>query len=843
MSKKRNDSLPGTFRTLNFLINIPNIPDLLKLSKNFSANKSKNKNIFHSSSNNKKKLTTKNRKINTENKINDIIQFLFNYEYDKINCNMLKNLKNKENVETLLLNSFKKIQNIVSEIISKKEKKNHSLINTNFIVKLLDNNYLEFKNKYLYEYKLIESDYYNKYFENYISMNFIDNFSKVENFKKHCFYCDNYAKHKCNNYLYYFPNKNHIFCKKCLEIYKNNKIECYCDYDKFIYITNTLPNGYNNTLFPCIERNELINEMKKCTFCDNELYLNMKDNNLFCQFCSKNFPNETNAIVYNFNLFETLNKEIRFCLFFKETIKDNLNCEKCNGNLYKGNLLGKTFLVCKNCKQAKYFHKKNVINIQSIQNNIKNIKLLKTNNNDKYIKSLKEKNSHFRKLSINDKEISNLESKIVKSNRNLIKSTDENTFQDILKNYYNNPENQFMKTINNSSHHKRNIYSLLNRFVDTNEAQEGIEENESIQNLDNNDNNNEIHKKKKIKNLNFDSIIPFSFNSSVESKKKSSVKNLNKKIPKKILIKRLYTDNIMINESITTNNNNLENSIMDNLNMNEYKIKNLIGSGSYANIYRVEEIKTGEKSAIKKLIADGEEDLNKFKNQINILNNLDLLNPSNNYNILPIYKYCIKKLDATAYSIYFNMPLCDNDWNKNILNKDFVYTEKILIKILRTLSICLNHMQKKGIAHRDIKPQNILILRDEYYLCDFDESIFGKKDIDYYDIKGTEMYMSPKLYEEEQKGSTQVKINIYKSDAYSLGCCFVYALTKNLDLIMDIKLKKNDEENFKFIRENIFHKELEYSEKFLNIIFKLITYKEDDRFDFIDLENEINNIL
>ena len=129
MSKKRNESLPGTFRTLNFLNNIPNIPDLLKLSKNFSANKSKNKNIFHSSSNNKKKLTTKNKKINTENKINDIIQFLFNYEYDKINCNMLKNLKNKENIETLLFNSFKKIQNIVSEIIKKKEKKNNSLIN------------------------------------------------------------------------------------------------------------------------------------------------------------------------------------------------------------------------------------------------------------------------------------------------------------------------------------------------------------------------------------------------------------------------------------------------------------------------------------------------------------------------------------------------------------------------------------------------------------------------------------------------------------------------------------------------------------------------------------------
>ena len=69
MSKKRNDSLPGTFKTLNFLINIPNIPDLLKLSKNFSANKSKNKNIFHSSSKNKKKITLSNKKINSKIKL------------------------------------------------------------------------------------------------------------------------------------------------------------------------------------------------------------------------------------------------------------------------------------------------------------------------------------------------------------------------------------------------------------------------------------------------------------------------------------------------------------------------------------------------------------------------------------------------------------------------------------------------------------------------------------------------------------------------------------------------------------------------------------------------------
>lgn len=42
--------------------------------------------------------------------------------------------------------------------------------------------------------------------------------------------------------------------------------------------------------------------------------------------------------------------------------------------------------------------------------------------------------------------------------------------------------------------------------------------------------------------------------------------------------------------------------------------------------------------------------------------------------------------------------------------------------MLTTLRI----LQKKGISHRDIKPQNILCYQGRYFLCDFDEAILTK---------------------------------------------------------------------------------------------------------------------
>jgi hypothetical protein len=282
-----------------------------------------------------------------------------------------------------------------------------------------------------------------------------------------------------------------------------------------------------------------------------------------------------------------------------------------------------------------------------------------------------------------------------------------------------------------------------------------------------------------------------------------------------------------------TNNNII--MITDTLNMNEIKIMNMIGKGSYGNIYQVEEVKTNQKLAMKKLIADGPDELQKFKNNIALYNSFNLLGKNSNKNILPYFKYLIKKLDITTYSIYITMPLAECDWHKLITDKKNIQSEKVLHKFLKCLAIAGSFLQKSNVAHRDIKPQNVLITKqNEIFLTDFDEAINVKTAIGIYDIRGSEAYMSPILEKNLILGQKKVKHNVFKSDVYSLGLSFVYAMTKNLEILPKIKKCEDDKVNEKLLRDNIV-KGGKYSDDFIKTIMKMVAYEEKNRFDFHEL--------
>jgi len=268
-----------------------------------------------------------------------------------------------------------------------------------------------------------------------------------------------------------------------------------------------------------------------------------------------------------------------------------------------------------------------------------------------------------------------------------------------------------------------------------------------------------------------------------------------------------------------TNNNII--MITDTLNMNELKIMNMIGKGSYGNIYQVEEVKTNQKLAMKKLIADGPDELQKFKNNIALYNSFNLLGKNSNKNILPYFKYLIKKLDITTYSIYITMPLAECDWHKLITDKKNIQSEKVL--------------HKSCVAHRDIKPQNVLITKqNEIFLTDFDEAINVKAAVGIYEIRGSEAYMSPILEKNLILGQKKVKHNVFKSDVYSLGLSFVYAMTKNLEILPKIKKCEDDKVNEKLLIDNII-KGGKYSDDFIKTIMKMVAYEEKNRFDFHEL--------
>ena len=191
------------------------------------------------------------------------------------------------------------------------------------------------------------------------------------------------------------------------------------------------------------------------------------------------------------------------------------------------------------------------------------------------------------------------------------------------------------------------------------------------------------------------------------------------------------------------------------------------------------------------------------------------------------------------YNFYVLMELADIDWEKEInkrkLAKNY-YTEGELYKITRQLIKSFAALQKNFITHRDIKPQNILIVNNTYKIGDFGEAkITEGNSIIKQSIKGTELYMSPILFMALNKRQSIIIHNTFKSDVFSLGMCLFLAATLTFKSLCDIR-EINDSKIIKKILEKYLI--VKYSYNFVNILVKMLEVDENLRPDFIELEND-----
>ena len=95
------------------------------------------------------------------------------------------------------------------------------------------------------------------------------------------------------------------------------------------------------------------------------------------------------------------------------------------------------------------------------------------------------------------------------------------------------------------------------------------------------------------------------------------------------------------------------------------------------------------------------------------------------------------------------MELAITDWEKVILEKAKnlnYYKEEELMIIIKKLIYSFYELQKEKISHRDIKPQNILICKNNIFkIADFGEAKELKNNnfnTDMQTIRGTELFMS-----------------------------------------------------------------------------------------------------
>ena len=216
--------------------------------------------------------------------------------------------------------------------------------------------------------------------------------------------------------------------------------------------------------------------------------------------------------------------------------------------------------------------------------------------------------------------------------------------------------------------------------------------------------------------------------------------------------------------------------------------KDKIGSGSYGTVYRVTNKVSKEKRAIKlidiELYKINYENsnpkcninkiMNDYKNcvfkEINIMKVVEGENEENE-NTVKCYGYYYKK----DIEIAIVMELCDENFGKMISNIEQKFTFEEIRKVLNQLNNSFKIMDKNKIAHRDLKPINILVK----YRNERERNNFILKIGDYGEAKkltmtkklfstkvGTFIFMAPEVLNKE-------KFDL-KCDLWSLGMILYY---------------------------------------------------------------------
>ena len=209
-------------------------------------------------------------------------------------------------------------------------------------------------------------------------------------------------------------------------------------------------------------------------------------------------------------------------------------------------------------------------------------------------------------------------------------------------------------------------------------------------------------------------------------------------------------------------------------------------------------------------------------------------------NVVKVLGIYSNKLDKTTYVVYVLMEVGLTDWEKEIkkhIEKKLFYKEEELIHILKQLINVLSFLQKQNISHRDIKPQNILVFKNNIYkVADFGEA----KQIENMTInlacnslRGTELYMSPLLFNGLRTGQVDIRHNVFKSDVYSLGLCILFSASLEMMSLYDIRKYVEMNDIKKYLNKTFKDK---YSGKFIDLLSMLLEIHENKRPDFIDLE-------
>ncbi|KAB1281885.1 Serine/threonine-protein kinase PLK4 [Camelus dromedarius] len=191
----------------------------------------------------------------------------------------------------------------------------------------------------------------------------------------------------------------------------------------------------------------------------------------------------------------------------------------------------------------------------------------------------------------------------------------------------------------------------------------------------------------------------------------------------------------------------------------DFKVGNLLGKGSFAGVYRAESIHTGLEVAIKMIDKKAmckAGMVQRVQNEVKI--HCQLKHPS----ILELYNY----FEDNNY-VYLVLEMCHNgEMNRYLKNRRKPFSENEARHFMHQIITGMLYLHSHGILHRDLTLSNLLLTRNmNIKIADFGLATQLKMPHEkHYTLCGTPNYISPEIATRSAHG--------LESDIWSLGCMF-----------------------------------------------------------------------
>ena len=434
---------------------------------------------------------------------------------------------------------------------------------------------------------------------------------------------------------------------------------------------------------------------------------------------------------------------------------------------------------------------------------------------------------------------------INKNNMNLNKTTDLDGKINIA---LDSKMNQSMSNLTNNYFNTNNTSNTnLITAVEYN-TNNNIPVNRQINNYNNkilNNNNSYTYLLKKSNNENFNNKVNALKKKILSYKEVSNDDYCNNNIN----YFNSYNGNNYTANNIYNLNNNLNimkfaklNTIMEelepenNFNLAEFIKLGELGKGTEGIIYLVKWARNNKKYALKRGRIQTLEFVQSKQEELKMIK--DFRDKTGNDGIIRTYGQKIVTNKNGLYDFYEIMEYAEKDWEQEIIDRarfHLVYKENELLAIMAQIINTFALLQKNHITHRDIKPQNIMLVKGKFKITDFGNARLLKKEgYCIQRVRGSEMFMSPIMFKGLHSSIQQVKHNTYKSDVFSLGMCFLLAAALSYSPLNDLREIYDNNTIYNIVYNSLKNR---YSQNFINIIMTMLQVEENLRPDFIQLES------